>query len=339
MVRKSYMTGPRRARYTGATAAWRSNSSCLYDVDATPMRFQRHERGIHALQEQSSSRYLQAGGLESALCDSPPYGPMMEPPSPGSTGTSSYRWPRATSGTCWPRAARRSGPAPRRCRPRQADFAPVVTQPGKVICVGLNYRSHILETGRELPEYPTLFAKFAETLTGPRDDLVHTVGERAGRLGGRARRRHRPAGVPGHAGGGVGGYRRVHGDQRRVDAGLAAAHACSGWPARCSSTPRPAGPYLVTPDEVGDAADLEVRCEVDGAVMQQSRTSDLLFVTGSDRLLRQPGDHPAARRPDRHRHLRRGWRCPQAAGLPAARQRAAHLDRGPGRVPEPVRGR
>src|SRR5215472_11105438 len=54
----------------------------------------------------------------------------------------------------------------------EADFAPVVTRPGKVICVGLNYRSHILETGRELPEYPTLFAKFADTLMGPRDDLV-----------------------------------------------------------------------------------------------------------------------------------------------------------------------
>jgi acylpyruvate hydrolase len=54
----------------------------------------------------------------------------------------------------------------------QADFAPVVTRPSKIICVGLNYRSHILETGRELPEYPTLFAKFAETLLGPRDDLV-----------------------------------------------------------------------------------------------------------------------------------------------------------------------
>src|SRR5260370_10696416 len=39
----------------------------------------------------------------------------------------------------------------------------------------------------------------------------------------------------------------------------------------------PAGPYLVTADEVGSAPDLEVRCEVDGAVMQQSRTSDLLF--------------------------------------------------------------
>src|SRR5260370_20172925 len=54
----------------------------------------------------------------------------------------------------------------------EADFAPVVTRPGKVICVGLNYRSHILETGREMPEYPTLFAKFADTLLGPRDDLV-----------------------------------------------------------------------------------------------------------------------------------------------------------------------
>ena len=39
----------------------------------------------------------------------------------------------------------------------------------------------------------------------------------------------------------------------------------------------PAGPYLVTSDELGNAADLEVRCEVDGVVMQRSRTSDLLF--------------------------------------------------------------
>ena len=54
----------------------------------------------------------------------------------------------------------------------EADFAPVVPSPSKVICVGLNYRTHIQETGRELPEYPTLFAKFAETLMGPYDDLV-----------------------------------------------------------------------------------------------------------------------------------------------------------------------
>src|SRR5215469_6024756 len=44
-----------------------------------------------------------------------------------------------------------------------ADFAPVVPRPSKVVCVGLNYQNHILEMGRELPEYPTLFAKFADS--------------------------------------------------------------------------------------------------------------------------------------------------------------------------------
>ena len=52
------------------------------------------------------------------------------------------------------------------------DLAPVVPRPGKIVCVGLNYASHITEMGRELPEYPTLFAKFAEALTGPYDDVV-----------------------------------------------------------------------------------------------------------------------------------------------------------------------
>lgn len=53
-----------------------------------------------------------------------------------------------------------------------ADYAPVVPHPGKIICVGLNYATHIQEMGRELPQYPTLFAKFAEALTGPYDDVI-----------------------------------------------------------------------------------------------------------------------------------------------------------------------
>ena len=53
-----------------------------------------------------------------------------------------------------------------------ADYGPVVPHPGKIICVGLNYATHIREMGRDLPEYPTLFAKFAEALTGPYDDVV-----------------------------------------------------------------------------------------------------------------------------------------------------------------------
>lgn len=53
-----------------------------------------------------------------------------------------------------------------------ADYAPVVPAPGKIVCVGLNYATHITEMGRELPEYPTLFAKFKEALTGPYDDVI-----------------------------------------------------------------------------------------------------------------------------------------------------------------------
>jgi acylpyruvate hydrolase len=53
-----------------------------------------------------------------------------------------------------------------------ADYAPVVPKPGKIVCVGLNYATHIKEMGRELPEFPTLFAKFAEALTGPYDDVI-----------------------------------------------------------------------------------------------------------------------------------------------------------------------
>ncbi|MDH6293543.1 fumarylacetoacetate hydrolase family protein, partial [Rhodococcus opacus] len=53
-----------------------------------------------------------------------------------------------------------------------ADYAPVVPNPGKIICVGLNYANHIQEMGRDLPEYPTLFSKFKEALIGPYDDVI-----------------------------------------------------------------------------------------------------------------------------------------------------------------------
>ncbi len=53
-----------------------------------------------------------------------------------------------------------------------ADYAPVVPSPGKIICVGLNYASHITEMGRDLPQYPTLFAKFKEALAGAYDDVI-----------------------------------------------------------------------------------------------------------------------------------------------------------------------
>jgi acylpyruvate hydrolase len=158
----------------------------------------------------------------------------------------------------------------------RASFAPVVLRPSKIICVGLNYREHILETGRELPEYPTLFAKFADTLLGPRDDLVlPAVSERVdweaelgvviGRPVHRASRDEAAAAIAGYT---------VTNDVSMRDWQRRTAQWLQG---KAFERTTPAGPYLVTGEEVGDAADLEIRCEVDGAVRQSSRTSDLLF--------------------------------------------------------------
>nr|WP_262927614.1 fumarylacetoacetate hydrolase family protein [Microbacterium sp. NIBRBAC000506063] len=53
-----------------------------------------------------------------------------------------------------------------------AEFAPVLSAPGKIICCGHNYSEHIAELGRPVPQHPTLFTKFADTLTGPHDDIL-----------------------------------------------------------------------------------------------------------------------------------------------------------------------
>ena len=184
-----------------------------------------------------------------------------------------------------------------------ADFAPVVPRPGKVICVGLNYRSHIGETGRELPEYPTLFAKFADSLMGARDDLVlPSVSNRVdwevelGVIIGRPL--HRATAE--QAAAAIAGYTVINDvsmrDWQRRTLQWLQGKAFEG----CT----PAGPYLVTPDEVGHAADLEVRCEVDGTVMQRGRTSDLLFgpaqiaAYASQVITLRPGDLIATGTPD-----------------------------------------
>jgi acylpyruvate hydrolase len=157
-----------------------------------------------------------------------------------------------------------------------ASFAPLLPQPSKVICVGLNYRAHIAETGRDLPQYPTLFAKFAQTLLGARDDLVlPAVSDRVdwevelgvviGRPIYRASRDEAAAAIAGYT---------VTNDVSMRDWQNRTLQWLQG---KMFERSTPVGPYLVTGDEVGDAADLEVRCEVDGAVMQRSRTSDLLF--------------------------------------------------------------
>jgi acylpyruvate hydrolase len=176
-----------------------------------------------------------------------------------------------------------------------ADFATLVTRPSKVFCVGLNYRSHILETGNTLPDYPTLFAKFTAALIGAHDDIIlPSVSQRADWeveicvvIGSPLRHAS-----PEEAQVGIAGYTvlndiSIRDYQRRT----------SQWlQGKTFEHTTPVGPYLVTGDEIGDGLDLEVRCEVDGEVMQLDRTSELVFgaldvVTYcSDVLTLQPGD-------------------------------------------------
>jgi acylpyruvate hydrolase len=160
----------------------------------------------------------------------------------------------------------------------RADFAPVVTSPSKVICVGHNYTNHITEMGRELPEYPTLFPKFADTLLGARDDIVKPPEtdaldwevELCLVVGETVRRANEQQATDAIAGFSVMNdvsvrdwqFRTIEWTQGKI------------WDA---STP--VGPYLVTPDELpgGVRPDLTVRTTVDGQLMQEDNTGTLLF--------------------------------------------------------------
>lgn len=173
----------------------------------------------------------------------------------------------------WERAA--GGPGGARLPWEQADPAPAV-RPAKVICVGLNYRSHIEEMGGALPEFPTLFAKFGDTLAGPYDDLVIPAESsqvdwevELGVVVGRVVRHVDEA----EAARCIAGYTVVN-DISMRDWQNRTLQWLQGKNFEAST---PVGPVLVTADEVGDAGDLTLTCTVDGAVMQSGRTSDLLF--------------------------------------------------------------
>ncbi|WP_406141878.1 fumarylacetoacetate hydrolase family protein [Streptomyces sp. NBC_01089] len=159
-----------------------------------------------------------------------------------------------------------------------AAYAPVVPRPTKVICVGLNYRNHIQEMGRDLPEHPTLFAKFADSLIGAGDDIVRP--DETGQFDWEVEL----AVVVGKQ------VRRARGEEaEQAIAGFTVLNdiTCRDWQFRTrewlqgkmwdSSTP--VGPFLVTPDELpgGVRPALDVRLSVDGEVMQSDTTADLLF--------------------------------------------------------------
>ncbi len=159
-----------------------------------------------------------------------------------------------------------------------ADLAPVVPRPGKIICVGLNYRQHILEMGRELPQVPTLFAKYAEALVGPHDALelppeseaVDWEAELAVVVGARVRRADEQ-----QAAAAVAGF-TVLNDVTARDWQYRSTQWLQG---KTFEATTPIGPVLVTPDELpgGVRPALSMTGEVDGETVQEASTQDLVF--------------------------------------------------------------
>ena len=158
----------------------------------------------------------------------------------------------------------------------QVTLRPVVPRPGKVICIGLNYKAHVEEGVYEVPEYPALFSKFAETLVGagepivlpPESDAVDYEAELAFVIGRPVRRASAAAALAA-----VGGY-TVANDVSMRDY----QYKTHQWlPGKNWARSTPLGPFLVTPDEVGDPHGLDIRLELNGERLQSSNTRHFIF--------------------------------------------------------------
>ncbi|WP_040789127.1 fumarylacetoacetate hydrolase family protein [Nocardia paucivorans] len=160
----------------------------------------------------------------------------------------------------------------------QGSPAPVVTTPRKVICCGHNYRSHIAEMGRPEPEYPTLFTKFADTLTAwdadialpgdPESVLLDWEAELAVVVGAVLHRVDHATARAGIAGYTVANDFSIRTWQR---------HTSQWLPGKAFDATTPLGPELVTPDEVDPADGLRIVCRVNGVEEQIGSTADLVF--------------------------------------------------------------
>lgn len=168
-------------------------------------------------------------------------------------------------------AARQSGSA---FATTQIDFDPVIPRPGKIICVGLNYRAHGDEKGR--PEHPAIFTRFWDTQIGHDRPLMSstasTMFDYEGELAviiGCSGRAIKQADALDH----VAGYSCYNDatmrDWQRHSTQYTAGKNFPGTGAF--------GPYLVTADQVGDPGCLELTTRVEGMVVQQASTAVMLF--------------------------------------------------------------
>ena len=156
-----------------------------------------------------------------------------------------------------------------------AELDAPVLRPAKIVCCGLNYHDHIVETGRDVPEFPTLFAKFADTLTAPEADIV---------IDGSARVDWEAelavvVGAP--------LWRATAAEAESAILGYTVANdvSCRDWQSRTLQwfqgkawdRTTPLGPVIVTAEEIAPTEGLDIHAEIDGVRVQSSNTRELVF--------------------------------------------------------------
>jgi 2-keto-4-pentenoate hydratase/2-oxohepta-3-ene-1,7-dioic acid hydratase in catechol pathway len=156
-----------------------------------------------------------------------------------------------------------------------ARLGPPVPDPDKIICLGLNYKSHATETGIQLPEVPVLFPKYRNALTGPTSPIllpglseqIDYEAELAVVIGKQCKN------VPVESAlDYVAGYMALN-DVSARDLQFRTGQWLSG---KTSDTFAPCGPALVM-DEIGDPQNLKISACVNGQTLQQSNTGNMIF--------------------------------------------------------------
>jgi 2-keto-4-pentenoate hydratase/2-oxohepta-3-ene-1,7-dioic acid hydratase in catechol pathway len=153
-----------------------------------------------------------------------------------------------------------------------------VPDPAKVICIGLNYRDHAVESGKPIPTEPVVFSKFSTAVIGPNEpirlpavsnqvdyeaELVVVIGRRGKNIA--------EADAIGH----VAGYACGHDvSARDWQVGRSGGQWLLG---KSPDTFAPLGPWLVTADEAGDPHNLGIRLRLNGETMQDSNSRELIF--------------------------------------------------------------
>lgn len=157
-------------------------------------------------------------------------------------------------------------------------FLAPIPKPGKVLCIGLNYRDHAKETGAQIPSEPIVFSKFATAVIGPgapivlprvsqkvdyEAELVAVIGKRGKNI------------TADQAASYIAGY--MNGNDVSARDWQTEKPGKQWLLGKTPDTFGPTGPYFVTADEIPDSGNLTIRLRLNGTYMQDSTTRELIF--------------------------------------------------------------